>query len=254
VPTLEQARTAARSGGLAAGLRLVLDGSRPVPCSAGGRALLPAGLAGSVPAWQFPGRAVPRAAAAIALRPHALAAAEGLDLVHVTERPGPDPAFAELSFAGLSVAEVTVTRLPATGSRVNGRTPAAPAPADRGPDLAGSLALAGVRIGVAQRLLEQVAAYLGRRLAGGSPLAGRQLVQGALAEAAVALELAAAAGGCASPAAAADVHRRLSEVEWSLASLFGGRGYLHDGPARCLYVTRLAADTWVTPADPGRWG
>jgi hypothetical protein len=247
VPTLEQARTTARAGGLAAGLRLVLDGTRPAPCSAGGRALVPAGLAASVPGWQFPGRAVPRAAARVELRPHDLAAAEGLDLVQVTERPVADLTFAELPAAGLAV-----TGFPVTGS--NGRAPAAAAGTGPAPDLAGPLALAGVRIGVAQRLLDQVADYLRGRLAAGSPLAGRQLVQGALAEATVALELGAAAAGCASSAAAADLHRRLSEVEWSLASLFGGRGYLRDGPARCLYVTRLVADTWVTPADPGRWG
>ncbi|TDD94822.1 acyl-CoA dehydrogenase family protein [Actinomadura rubrisoli] len=222
----ERARAAARADGLAAGLRCMLGAGRPVPCSARGRAVLPSGWAEAVPAWRFPGRAGTREAARIRRLPHRLAAAEDLELVEVTAA-GDTPAAASPDGGGLE-----------SGG-----------PAGGGLDAAAALDLAGVRIGVAEAALDRATAYLGERLSDGSQLIRRQLVQGSVADAATELELCAA-----DRSGSADVHRRLSEVEWSIACLFGGGGYLLDGPARPLHLARLVADTWAAPADPGRWG
>lgn len=231
VPETERVRDAARAGGLAAGLRRVLDAGRTVPCSARGRAVLPAGTAGTVPGWRLPGGVLPGRAARVRRLRHPLAATERLELVEV--RPGD------------------------AGERAS-RARSDPA--------ADAIGLAAVRIGVAEAALDRATAHLSGRTADGTPLAGRQLVQGAIADAVVALELCAAAlepdaaaeataaEGTAAEDAAADVHRRLADTEWSIARLFGGSGYLLDGPARALYLARLVADAWTAPSDPGRWG
>jgi hypothetical protein len=220
---MERARRSARVDGLAAGLRVALGGARPVPCSAGGRAVVPAGVAGQVRAWRFPDRVVLDTAVSVRLLRHELADAEGLRLVQVTDTGG---------------------------DRADAATPLADAatpPAD-----ADAAALAGVRVGLAERMLARAVDRLRGRVTGGSPLIQRQLVASTVAEAAIALELAAAGGG--PDAGLPDLHRRLSEVEWSIAGLFGAAGYLRDDPARCLYLVRLVADCWVRPAVPGRWG
>jgi hypothetical protein len=48
------------------------------------------------------------------------------------------------------------------------------------------------------------------------------------------------------PAAAlADVHDRLTALDWELARLLGGSGYVGRGPACAAFVSRLAANCWV---------
>jgi Acyl-CoA dehydrogenase, C-terminal domain len=106
--------------------------------------------------------------------------------------------------------------------------------------------LAAVRIGLLRRILDQVVEHLSGRLSGGEPLIRKQLIAGAVADVMAGLELlrgyAAAQRG---PVALADVHNRLDELGWEVATLYGAAGYLSDGPGRALHVSSLAAGTWV---------
>jgi len=210
--TLDEARAAARSAGLAAGLRRVLADITAVPCSVGGRALLPAGWSGNVPAWRLPGRTLHRADAQVRQRRHPLAAVGGLELVEVSPR-------------------VSAAAAPCAG-----------------PDICpgGQLALVGMRIGVAERALDQATDHLAGRMSGGAPMIRHQLLQAAIADAVTELELCAAYRSCP-----ADAHDRLSGVEQSIAGLFGGSGYLCAGPATSLHLARLVASTWSSENGPG---
>ena len=211
--TLDEARAAARSAGLAAGLRRVLARSTAVPCSAGGRAFLPAGWSGNVPAWHLPGGTLPRADARVRRHLHPLAGTCDLELVEVS---------------------------PLVCTAV--------APHD-GPDFcpAGELALLGVRIGTAERALDQATEHLAGRTSGGAPMIRYQLPPAAIADAVTELELCAAYRSCP-----ADAHDRLCGVEQSIAGLFGGSGYLCAGPATSLYMAALVASTWTPVNGPGR--
>lgn len=106
--------------------------------------------------------------------------------------------------------------------------------------------LGAVRIGATRRLMEQVVAHLSGRVVGGEPILAKQLVQGTLADALVALE---AARCCLAvtdhPVALADVHDRLTEVDWQLAKLLGASGYVGRNPASGAHVSRLVANCWV---------
>lgn len=209
---LDEVRATARSAGLAGGLRRVLADITAVPCSAGGRAFLPSDWSGSVPAWRLPGRTLHRADAQVRPGRHPLAAVGGLELVEVSPR-----------------------------------IPSADAP-DGGPDISpgAELALAGLRIGVAERALDQATEHLAGRMSGGAPMIRHQLLQAVIADAITELELCAAYRSYP-----ADAHDRLSGVEQSIAGLFGGSGYLCAGPATPLYLARLVASTWTSGTSTG---
>lgn len=128
------------------------------------------------------------------------------------------------------------------------RFSSSPAGAERAPGLTGTraAALAAVRIGVLDRLLDAAVERLSNRRFAGLPLIDRQLVAGAVADVAVEIELTAAG---ADLDAAADVawagHERLTEAGWAVARMFGAEGFTTGHPARALHLSALVADLWV---------
>ncbi len=177
---------------------------------------LAAALAGLDPAREAPGGVAVLPAAhlpeGISVLPHPLAAREGLALVRFPPpRPGAEQA------PGL------------TGTR--------------------AAALAAVRIGVLDRLLDAAIERLRVRRFGGQPIIDRQLVSGTVADVAVEIELAVAAAAAAEADTPAELtwsgHERLTEAGWSVARLFGAEGFTAAHPARALHLSALVADLWV---------
>jgi hypothetical protein len=123
--------------------------------------------------------------------------------------------------------------------------PAAPATAT-GP-AAFCARLGAARLGVTRRLADCVLAHLTGRSSGGEPILRKQLVQGTLADARVTTEVARRAllVGGASTAAVADVHDRLTVLDWELAKLLGAAGYAGESAAREVFVSRLTAGCWL---------
>ncbi|MER7129015.1 acyl-CoA dehydrogenase family protein [Streptosporangium saharense] len=105
------------------------------------------------------------------------------------------------------------------------------------PELSGRLAAA--RLGTTRRALEAAARHLDGRISGEGPLIQRQLLAGAIADAAAGIELARALLG--TPYVA---HEVISDLGWEITKLFGGAGYITDQPTRALYVSALIADAW----------
>jgi alkylation response protein AidB-like acyl-CoA dehydrogenase len=106
--------------------------------------------------------------------------------------------------------------------------------------------LAAVRLGVTRRLLDEAVLHLSERSAGGEALVRKQLVVGTIADAAAQIELLreytrTVTGGTS----LADLHDRISELDWQVAGLFGAAGYIADHPARALYVSELVAGSWI---------
>lgn len=107
--------------------------------------------------------------------------------------------------------------------------------------------LGAARLGATSQLLEQAVRHLSGRTAAGEPVIRKQLVAGALSDAQVVIET---ARHCLRVAAhqrvvVADVHSRITEVDWELAKLLGASGYAGPGPARRAFVSRLIANCWV---------
>ena len=124
----------------------------------------------------------------------------------------------------------------------NGSLPAHP----RGLAGARASALAAVRIGVLDRLLDLAVERLQNRRFAGVALIDQQLVAGAVADVAVEIELATAGMGLdATPEVAWAGHERLTEAGWSVARFFGAEGFTTDHPARSLHMSALVADMWV---------
>jgi hypothetical protein len=107
--------------------------------------------------------------------------------------------------------------------------------------------LGAVRLGMVRSLAERAVGHLSGRVVGGEPAIRKQLVLGAVAdlvtEAEAIRRLLMVAGTV--PTAIADAHERLTVLGWEAAKLFGASGYLVDGPARGVYVSRLVANCWV---------
>jgi Acyl-CoA dehydrogenase, C-terminal domain len=215
----QEARATAGCAGLAAGLRVVVGAGQPVPCSASGRTLLPSGCAGAVGGWRLGSSVILAGDAIVTVSRHPLAAAEDIDLVRVEPQPRTPP---ETAWAA------SPDRLPAL--------------------------LLAVRLGLASRMLARAVQHLSGRQSGGRPLLDRQLLQGAIADAAATIEF--CQDGLAvsldlpgsRPALTASLHARLDSLDWSVATMFGASGYLRDHEVRCLYVAHLVHDAW---ADPG---
>jgi hypothetical protein len=107
--------------------------------------------------------------------------------------------------------------------------------------------LASARLGVTGRLLATVIAHLAGRVSGGEPMIRKQLVQGALADAQVNVEVLRQLlrSASTSDVAVADVHDRLSEQDWELAKLLGASGYAGAAVAGEVFVSRLVANCWL---------
>jgi hypothetical protein len=128
-----------------------------------------------------------------------------------------------------------------------------PAARRRPPD--GELAALGARLGAARlgvtrALMDRVIEHLSGRQAGGEPVIRKQLVQGALADARVAIEAARWGLRAARPAgpALAALHDQITATDWELARLLGASGYAAGtglSPGRRAWVSRLVASCWV---------
>ncbi|HEU5425716.1 MAG TPA: hypothetical protein VFU74_02535 [Actinocrinis sp.] len=108
--------------------------------------------------------------------------------------------------------------------------------------------LGGVRLGMVRSLAERAVGHLSGRVVGGEPTIRKQLVLGSVADLVTETEairrLLTVAGTVST--AVADAHERLTVLGWEAAKLFGASGYLVDGPARGVYVSRLVANCWVS--------
>lgn len=107
--------------------------------------------------------------------------------------------------------------------------------------------LGAVRLGVTLRLLERAVAHLSARVAGGEPIIRKQLVQGVLADAQIETEVLRRLLRVSwhLTSAVADVHDRLTVLDWELAKLLGASGYAGESRASDAFVSRLTANCWV---------
>lgn len=115
-------------------------------------------------------------------------------------------------------------------------------------ELAGVGARVGaVRLALTRRLTGHAVAHLSGRVAAGEPTIRRQLVLGTLADVLTATEALRQQLRTSpdSPVAVADVHDRITELDWELAKLLGASGFVTDSPARGAHVSELIANCWV---------
>lgn len=124
---------------------------------------------------------------------------------------------------------------------------AAPGPG-RGLPPGRAAALAAVRCGVLEGLLDAAVTRMAARSFAGVPLTDLQLVQGSTADVVTVLHTAAAAGPDAPAEAVAALHEQLTDAGWAVARFFGAEGYLATHPARVLHLSALTADVWVPRA------
>lgn len=106
-------------------------------------------------------------------------------------------------------------------------------------------ALAAVRCGVLEGLLDTAVNRMAARSFAGVPLTELQLVQGATADVVTVLHTAAATRPDTAPEAVAALHEQLTDAGWTVARFFGAEGYLATHPARVLHLSALTADVWV---------
>lgn len=128
-----------------------------------------------------------------------------------------------------------------------------PRPAGAAPQPEIARRLAGVRLGVVRRVLDQVVGDLSERTSGGEPVLRKQLVIGDIADVLSGIELCRTLTySVATPAGLADLHWRLGELGWTAARLIGGSGYLLEHPARAVHAAVLVANTWVVSQNARR--
>jgi hypothetical protein len=114
-------------------------------------------------------------------------------------------------------------------------------PGDR-PEIV-ALRLAAVRIGLVRKVLDHA---LARPAAERGSLLRRRLSLHVIGEIVAALEsLRSQLAGFPTRSDVADLHARLTQIDWRVAGLFGPDGYLPDSPVRALFVAELVATTWV---------
>lgn len=115
-------------------------------------------------------------------------------------------------------------------------------------DAAFGLGLVWLRLGLSERLREDVVAYLqGRTVGDGNPLLQQQLLKSAVAEALLEhLEVRAvvegAVPGVLSGAVLDDLQERLTLADRAQVRLLGASGYLSTGPGQVAYVSELLAE------------
>ena len=212
--TATRARDAARSAGLAAGLRVVVGSGVAVPCSPAGTTLLPADCAADAAGWRLGDSVLLPGTVTVTSSPHPLGSPESIETVHVAAAA---PA--------------------ATAAAGPARPPEA------------AFLLLAVRHGLTARMLAAAVDHLSGRRSSGRPLLDRQLLRGAIADAVATLEFCrdALPGVPVPPAALAEVRSRLDALDWSLITMFGAAGYVRGHQARCLYLAHLIDDVWIGP-------
>jgi alkylation response protein AidB-like acyl-CoA dehydrogenase len=116
--------------------------------------------------------------------------------------------------------------------------------------------LAAVRLGLTRRLLDGAVDHLASRTGGAEPLIRKQMLVGTIADVIAGVELLRAlapprpartvpADAVPADGVLADLHARITELDWQVIRLFGAAGYIADHPVRALYVSALVANTWV---------
>ncbi|MFI2714431.1 hypothetical protein ACH495_30360 [Micromonospora sp. NPDC018662] len=108
-------------------------------------------------------------------------------------------------------------------------------------------ALAGLRLGLSEALLDLTVAHLGDRRAGDTPLLLQQLVKGALADVVTEqIEVRVRLTGTPPPAdSLASLHRQITMADRMLLRLLGASGFVADGPGAVVDASELLADAWV---------
>jgi hypothetical protein len=203
----------------------------------------------AVPAWR---RAMDVArengwAAALTALPALAAVAEP-----VTGPAGHVVLFPETGSVGTDIAgTVRATRVPglAVLLRADGAAAADPGWAK---------ALAGLRLGLSQWLLDEALEFLGARETNGAPLLSRDLVKGDVADvlldhADIRSRLESVDPDGTDWAANVEVHQLITQADRRVLRLFGARGFVEGGPGTTAYVSELLADAYVGPAT-GRSG
>ena len=122
-----------------------------------------------------------------------------------------------------------------------------------------ALALAWLRLGLAQSLLSTCLGYLRARTVAGTPLVNQQLVKGTLADAVVEHSIVETVLAGADPdglsgRALTDLHHQLTAADRMLLRLLGASGFVAAGPATVSYVSELFADVYVRGTDDGPAG
>jgi hypothetical protein len=103
---------------------------------------------------------------------------------------------------------------------------------------------------VLRRVLKQAVGHLEGRTSAGTSLLSRQLVQGQLADAAMALNAEEAMPPDrreADPLARWRSHQRMVAVGRALIRLFGASGFLTDGPAADLHLAEVTGNVYLHP-------
>jgi alkylation response protein AidB-like acyl-CoA dehydrogenase len=103
---------------------------------------------------------------------------------------------------------------------------------------------------VLRRVLKQALGHLEGRTSAGTSLLSRQLVQGQLADAAMALNAEEAMPPDrreADPPARWRSHQRMVAVGRALIRLFGASGFLTDGPAADLHLAEVTGNVYLHP-------
>jgi hypothetical protein len=120
------------------------------------------------------------------------------------------------------------------------------------PDPAGQFAigLLALHRDLLRRSIQKAMCHLEDRMSGGSTLLSRQLVQGQLADIAMALSAEEAMPSDrreADPSARWRSHQRMVAAGRELTRLFGASGFLADGPAADLHLAEVAGNVYLHP-------
>lgn len=115
-----------------------------------------------------------------------------------------------------------------------------------------NVSLAGLRLGLSERLRDAVLSHLGTRTFGDAPVLQQQLLKGELADATighleVASTLTTSLEHGLDDVELAGLHHRLTSLDGALLPLLGALGFRLPGPGTDTHVSELLADLYVRP-------